>query len=103
MKLFQLNCQNCNGSLEIDFDNLIAYCPYCGQKLLFDLDQMKSIITEIEKTKRSQEQTKREQEKTERLKLEQDFNKYEIKTTVKIAFGCFGLVALLFLLLELLL
>ena len=47
-----MQCPNCNAALDIDIEHLQAYCPYCGTKLLFDLDQMNTIIAEKEKTKR---------------------------------------------------
>lgn len=100
MKLIQLNCHNCNGNLDIDVDNLIAYCPYCGQKLLFDTELLNLVLAEKEKTKRAQEITKREQEKTKRLELEQKYNKQETKAAVKIVFACFIFAALIFLLLD---
>ena len=50
-KMVRLKCQNCGSSLDLDMDNLMAYCPYCGQKLLFDVDQIGNILLEKEKTK----------------------------------------------------
>ena len=47
-----MECPNCHAGLEIDIEHMQAYCPYCGTKLLFDLDQMNHIIAEKEKTKR---------------------------------------------------
>ena len=59
MKLTKLICSNCKAQLDVDIDNLLAFCPYCGQKLLFDMDQMEYVLAEKEKTKRAQERTKR--------------------------------------------
>lgn len=50
-KLVRLKCQSCGSALDLDMDHLIVYCPYCGQKLLFDVDQIGSILLEKEKTK----------------------------------------------------
>ncbi len=86
MNLIKLNCQNCDGKLDIDIDNMIAYCPYCGQKLLFDVEQMNTVFAEREKTKRAQEKTKREQEKTKRIELENDYKERKEKRDTKTAF-----------------
>jgi len=60
MKFIKLSCK-CGAQLEVDIDNMQAYCPYCGRKLLFDIDQMEVVLAEKEKTKRAQEKTKRAQ------------------------------------------
>ena len=73
MKMIELTCQKCSGILKADIDNLYAYCPHCGQKLLFDLEQIEFVIAEREKTKREQEITKREQEKTKRTQIEHEY------------------------------
>jgi DNA-directed RNA polymerase subunit RPC12/RpoP len=49
MKLVKLTCDNCNGQLEIDLDHIQAYCPYCGQKLLIDSNNIDAIIAERDK------------------------------------------------------
>lgn len=63
MNLIKLNCNSCNAPLELDLDNMQAYCPYCGNKLMFDVDQIGLIYAEREKTKRVEivenEKTKR--------------------------------------------
>ena len=51
MKLVEMKCNNCNASLNIDLDNLQAFCPFCGQKLMIDFDQLASLLKEKEKTK----------------------------------------------------
>ena len=61
MNFIKLTCSNCNAQLDVDMDNMQLYCPYCGQKLLFNLRQMDKVLSEKEKTKREQEKTKRVQ------------------------------------------
>ena len=73
MKLIKLTCKNCNAPLEVDIDNLQAYCPYCNQKLLFDLDQMERVLAEKEQTKRARERTKRAEEVTKRVQIENEY------------------------------
>ena len=55
MRFVELTCNSCGAALNVDIDGLQAYCPYCGKKLLFDLDQMELILAEKERTKRSVE------------------------------------------------
>ncbi len=59
MKLIKFDCNNCGAQLEMDLDNLQVYCPYCGQKLLIDIDQVDHILVAREETKQAQEKTKR--------------------------------------------
>lgn len=54
INIVHLKCQNCGADLNIDMNNFIAYCPYCGQKLLFDVDQIGNILFEKEKTKQQE-------------------------------------------------
>lgn len=72
MRLVSLKCQNCNAQLELDIDNLQAYCPYCKAKLMLDFDQLGDILAEKEKTMRA---SIHEEESTKRMKI-----KYEHET-----------------------
>lgn len=61
---FKMNCPACGAGLELDLDNLISFCPYCGGKLLVDPVAFKDVLIEKERTKRiemkySQEDKKR--------------------------------------------
>lgn len=61
---FKMNCPACGAGLELDIDNLISFCPYCGEKLLVDPVAFKDVLVEKERTKRiemkySQEDKKR--------------------------------------------
>ena len=53
MRLIKMRCQNCDGMLDVDLDNLQVYCPYCGQKLMMDFEQLAQVLAEKEKTKRA--------------------------------------------------
>ena len=72
MKMIKMTCTNCGAGLDIDIDNLIAFCPHCGQKLLFDMDQMEIILAARERTKQVQlqEETKRLQATEARKRME---------------------------------
>lgn len=65
-KTISLECSHCGASLDLDLDNLIAKCPYCGHKILIDTTYLGQMYAEREKTKREIEKTNREKEKTER-------------------------------------
>ena len=95
MRFIKMNCQNCNGQLDFDLDKMQTYCPYCGQKLLFDVSQLEVVLKEREKTKREQEKTKREEEKTKQILLEHEYKEREEKRAIKVVFGCFLFVLLL--------
>lgn len=52
-RLIHMKCQNCGANLELDLDHLMAYCPYCGEKLMIDFDGLNSVLIEKEKTNRT--------------------------------------------------
>lgn len=66
MQLIKLKCENCSSQLEIDLDNLKAFCPYCGQKLMISFEQMGDILKEKEISKRRYYS---EDHKTKRVQL----------------------------------
>ena len=51
IKMVSLTCNHCGANLDIDLNNLMVYCPFCGQKLMIDAGQMIDILKEKEKTK----------------------------------------------------
>lgn len=57
MKIISITCPSCNGKLDFDLDDTKIYCPYCGQKLMIDYEEMDKIYIEKEKTKRVQIET----------------------------------------------
>lgn len=83
MKLVNLRCDSCNAQMEVDLDNLMTYCPYCGRKLLIDVDHIDDVLKEKEKTKRNQDQSQenmfREQEQTKRTQIEYEYKEREDK------------------------
>lgn len=99
MKLVNLRCDSCNAQLEVDLDNLMTYCPYCGRKLLIDIDHIDEILKEKEKTRRAQDQSQenmfREQEQTKRAKMEHEYKEQAEKRDNKQFLIC--ICALLFL------
>lgn len=101
MKMIDLTCQKCGGNLKADIDNLYAFCPHCGQKLLFDLEQIEFVLAEREKTKREQEKTKREQEVTKRAKLDHEYKEKHnhsefIRSTCRAAIMFFMILAFMY-------
>lgn len=51
VRMVSLNCPNCGAGLDADIDNLQAFCPFCGNKLMIDVGQMDDILKEKEKTR----------------------------------------------------
>ena len=47
-----MNCPACGAGLELDIDNLISFCPYCGGKLLVDPVAFRDVLVERERTRR---------------------------------------------------
>ncbi len=47
-------CGKCGANLELDLEHLITFCPYCGTKLLIDIDLVEKFYAEREKTKREE-------------------------------------------------
>jgi len=66
MNLVQMKCENCGAQLNLNLDNIQAFCPYCGTKLMIDSDTLSKVLKEREKTKqievKEQEMTKRMQD-----------------------------------------
>ena len=63
-----LKCQNCGGTVELNSELPVAFCPYCGAKSLIDENSLGQVYVEREKTKRV---SIRETEKTKREELEE--------------------------------
>lgn len=89
MQLTRLNCPNCDAPLEIDMDNMEAYCPYCGQKLMFDTEQIGKLFAEREKTKQEQELTKR-------IEIQKKYKEREEIRSIKLLIGCVLFIILMF-------
>lgn len=60
MKIVKAECQKCHAPLEVDLDNLISTCPYCGGQYIIESDQLSYVLGEKEKTKRYEIQQKAE-------------------------------------------
>ncbi len=80
MELKPIKCANCGAQLEIDLDNIITFCPYCGSKLMIETDQLGRIISEKEETKR---QFIHETHKTIRSKNKLDYEERNNNNTLK--------------------
>lgn len=72
MIFIETKCKKCGAELDVDLDNLIAFCPYCGSKLRIDMKNMDKVIAAKEKTKRTKIQYERESQK--------DYYDYEINS-----------------------
>lgn len=80
-----LDCVHCGATLELDLDNLIAKCPYCGHKILIDTTHLGQMFAEREKTKRELEKTNQEKERTERenLRYQYELEKQRLEIEAK--------------------
>lgn len=81
MKIVSINCPNCNAALDFDLDDSKVFCPYCGQKLMIDYEEMSQLYIE-------KENTLQEQEKTKRVQLVTDYKK---KRLLLIGIICAGI------------
>lgn len=71
IRMVNLTCTNCGASLDLDIDSLQLYCPFCGNRLMIDVEQMKDILLEKERTKQKGLEYKHEKEMTvEKAKAE---------------------------------
>ena len=93
MNTTTIKCSNCGATVDMDFDNMFTYCPYCQSKLMIDIENMEKIIAEREATKRAQEETKQK-------KIEFDYKNKENKRSILnnnlpiiLAFAIFFLLA----------
>lgn len=65
-----LKCNNCDAVLDVDFDNMIAFCPYCGNKLMFDIAEVRQILeTRIKEEQETARVKIKEEETTARKRI----------------------------------
>jgi DNA-directed RNA polymerase subunit RPC12/RpoP len=90
MNIIKMKCSHCGANLELDLDNLMAYCPYCGEKLLIDVGQLKDVLVEREKTKQREVDVKLKALDNER---EANDNRYWLILII-ICFTVMGIMAI---------
>jgi len=89
MDSFRLKCSNCKANLDLNLDNMIAYCPFCGEKIIVDVQSLTKLLTESQVTERREvseraktERTKiiaEERKEQERIRAEKELEKERIK------------------------
>lgn len=85
MNLIDLKCKNCGANLKLNPEKLQAFCQYCGNELLIDMNTLSEVLKEKEKTKqvieKEKEKTKqiieKEQYITQRKKMDYKYKKYK--------------------------
>lgn len=77
-------CQNCGADIDLNLDNLIGFCPYCGTKLLVDPIAFKEVLIEKEKTKRASMKFAHEKELIDSAE-EKDAKLFKLKLAIGIA------------------
>ncbi len=106
MKLLNLKCPNCSSHLQINADKDIAYCEYCGAKLLIDsetekaeLFNMKEAGYEFEKGRiQAQKAEKRKQALKPKLNIGGEKEQLVLIKTKRKRSGCFIIIIVLFIL-----
>ncbi len=89
MKIITLRCKNCNGHLNVNDDQTMLFCPYCGQKtLIIESDDVKKVRIKSD-TKKSIEFGKQNIE-LEKIKIKE-------KDEKRIFWGIVGYFIILFL------
>lgn len=96
MNFIYLKCKHCGANLKLESDNIQAFCQYCGNKLLIDIDKLSEVLKEKEKTKQIIE---KEQHITKRKEINYNYKKDKEKRDFKdfmiIEGFCFGIPFLL--------
>ena len=82
-----IKCTKCKGNIQLDCENLISYCPYCGTALMIDVSTIQEILIEKEKTKQVES---REREKTKQVESRE---RHKFKS--KLSEGLIDLIALI--------
>ena len=82
-------CNNCGASLEMDWDNLMSYCPFCRSKLLIEIEDLSQVLKEKEITKQTEV---REENKTKRQLMKYEYEERE-KTGKRKTRGKIAIVA----------
>ncbi len=72
MGFIELKCNNCGANIELDLENLQAYCPYCGQKLMLEVSSLDQVLKEREKTKQAMVKVLQAKEKTKQKNIERE-------------------------------
>ena len=79
----QLKCPSCGGTIMLDEENAILFCPYCGAKMPQKQESLDKILKHREQTLKFKEQVRQQkvQEKTEAEAREK-------KSAGKVIIGC---------------
>lgn len=80
----QLKCPACGGTIMIDEEKAILFCPYCGAKMPQKQDALDKIIKHKQHTQQFKEQV-RQKKVQEKIEAEKQDN----KTSFKVLIVCF--------------
>ena len=91
-----LKCKSCNGTMEMDEERPILFCPYCGSKELVEEsdDVIKARIDANAKVKMNEQKLKHEEE-IEKLQISDSKHDTKLLVAVEIGFMFLGLIILL--------
>ena len=93
MQPIQLKCNSCGAMMNLDLDNLSSYCPYCGNKILIDMDQFGKVFAEKQKTERVRI---KEETKQRRIASREEQNRMNNEAAIKMLPYILLLVIVLF-------
>lgn len=97
MDILNVKCSGCGASVEVDLDNLKAFCPYCGSKLQMNIEDLSSVLIKREETKQKKEELEYQERKEIRERKEERKDEWQGMAILfaMIAVSCF-IVWLLF-------
>lgn len=95
-KMKSIKCDNCGASIEVNYEKLIGFCPFCGTQLYFDINQVEDILKERERTRQVE---LRENGLTQRAQYENEkVNKaIDAKKIVTLSILCVWIFSVVFL------
>ena len=79
----QLKCPNCGGSIMIDEENKVLFCPYCGVGIPQKQSALDKILKHDQQTKKFNEEIRQRKVK-EKIEAEER----EKKSSAKVIIGC---------------
>ena len=91
MRIVNLKCENCGAYADVNIDNPLAYCPYCGD-IIFDFDSTNEVLKEKERTRRAAERTKQKQEETRQKQMEYEYAEHQEKRELATVFLIFAVL-----------
>ncbi|MDO4183016.1 MAG: hypothetical protein Q4E12_05360 [Coriobacteriia bacterium] len=84
-----MDCEKCGAHLDLDLENLVKFCPYCGNKIMLDPSALRDVLLAKEETKR---QTLEYQHEDAIRREEDEKRPGKIKATIVLAVLSFVMI-----------